>query len=70
MSARCFWELGSNPPVFGVHDKSLVRRQSPEALHALGFRRFAFPLCPASGNASTMNSQPSGFHRHSASWDR
>ena len=41
----------SNPPVCGVHNVPLVRKQLPHELIASGYKGFTFLACPVSGKA-------------------
>jgi hypothetical protein len=49
MKDRCFKKKGSNPPVCGVHNVPLLRKQLPVELIAAGFEAFTFVVCPVSG---------------------
>ena len=41
--------MGLNPPICGVHNVPLVRKQIPDELIASGYKGFTFLVCPVSG---------------------
>jgi hypothetical protein len=47
----CIRKAGSNPPVCGVHNVKLVRKQLPAELIAVGYKGSTFLVCPVSGSA-------------------
>jgi hypothetical protein len=49
MAEQCYVKKGSHPPVCGVHDVALIRKQLPNELIAAGFEGFTFLVCPVSG---------------------
>jgi hypothetical protein len=58
MAEQCFIKIGSKPPVCGVHNVGLLKRQSSEDSIASKFGDFSFLVCPVSGqilNDATTN---------------
>ncbi len=49
MPTQCIMKKGSNPPVCGVHNVQLVRKELPAEMIAAGYRGFTFLVCPVSG---------------------
>jgi hypothetical protein len=49
MKEQCFKKKGSKPPVCGVHNVPLVRKQLPDELIASGYKAFTILVCPVSG---------------------
>jgi hypothetical protein len=49
MAEPCFIKKGSKPPVCGVHNVRLVKKQLPDEIIVSGYQGFAFLVCPVSG---------------------
>jgi hypothetical protein len=49
MAESCFIKKDSSPPVCGVHNVRLIRKQLPVELIASGYKGFTFLVCPVSG---------------------
>jgi hypothetical protein len=49
MPKECFRTKESNPPVCGVHNVPLEKRQLPNDFIAVGYKGFSFLVCPVSG---------------------
>lgn len=49
MTEPCSIKKDSNPPVCGVHNVRLIRKQLPDEMIASGYKRFTFLACPVSG---------------------
>jgi len=49
MADPCFIKKGSSPPVCGVHNVRLMRKQLPDELIASGYGGVTFLVCPVSG---------------------
>jgi hypothetical protein len=49
MAEKCFKKEDSEPPVCGVHDVPLIKRQLPEEMIAVGYKFLTFLACPVSG---------------------
>jgi hypothetical protein len=58
MAEECFKKKGSSPPVCGVHNVPLVRKQLPDELIASGYKAFTFLACPVSG--AVLNEDATG----------
>jgi hypothetical protein len=48
MARWCFREKNSHPPICGVHNVPLMKKQSANDLASSGFGDFAFLVCPVS----------------------
>jgi len=49
MAEQCFKKKDSNPPVCGVHNVPLVRKQLSNKMIAAGYKGFTILVCPISG---------------------
>jgi hypothetical protein len=41
--------MDSDPPICGVHDVRLIKKQLPDEFIASGYKGFTFLACPVSG---------------------
>ena len=48
MTKPCFRKAGSNPPVCGVHNVRLLRKELSAEMIAAGYKGFTFLVCPLS----------------------
>jgi hypothetical protein len=44
----CFRKKGSTPPICGVHNVRLVRKEPSAGMVAAGYKGFTFLVCPVS----------------------
>jgi hypothetical protein len=58
MTGQCFRLKNSDPPVCGVHNVRLERKQLPIELIAAGYKGFMFLVCPVSG--AVLNDEATG----------
>jgi hypothetical protein len=49
MTKPCFRKVGSNPPICGVHNVQLVRKELPDEMVAAGYKGFTFLVSPVGG---------------------
>jgi hypothetical protein len=60
MSEPCFKKKDSNPPVCGVHNVALVRKQLPEGMVASGYKALTYLSCPVSGQVLNEEASSQG----------
>ncbi len=49
MAKPCFMKKDSNPPICGVHNVPLVKKQLPNEMVAAGYKGFTYLVCPVTG---------------------